>query len=211
MGALIDVTAAHIASEVLVSAQAGAGEGAVAVGAGGVLATVCQGGSREPVVSALVDVQTPPVSAGADTLVSITAVQVRLTAVAAVSAPGVRGAPPPAAQLSALVAVYLRQVGVVGQGEVSPVRAACAALVVVACSGTLRVAAAGTLAVTAGPVRAAASLTAVVSLVPGAARLSAAVVSAALQQAGTLGVGVTVSLTFTRHVFILFYGEEFKK
>ena len=108
VGALVDVAAADVGLEVLVSAVAGTGEGAVAVGAGCVLATVCQGGSREPVVSALVDVQTPPVSAGADTLVSITAVQVRLTAVAAVSAPGVRGAPPPAAQGGLTEAVYLR-------------------------------------------------------------------------------------------------------
>ena len=108
MRTLIKVAASHVALEVLVSRVAGAGEGAVAVGAGGVLATVCQAGSREPVVSALVDVQTPPVSAGADTLVSITAVQVRLTAVAAVSAPGVRRAPSPAAQGGLTEAVYLR-------------------------------------------------------------------------------------------------------
>ena len=175
----------------------------MAVGAGGVLATVCQAGSREPVVSALVDVQTPPVSAGADTLVSITAVQVRLTAVAAVSAPGVRRAPPPAAQLSALVAVYLRQVGVVGQGEVSPVRAARPAAVVVAGGQTVGVGGAGTLVGGALPVWPAPPLTAVVPSVPQSARLGGAVVCPTLQQPGALGVILTVALSYITVTLII--------
>ena len=43
MSALIDVAAANVGLEVLVAAVAGTGDGAVAVGAGRVLATVGQG------------------------------------------------------------------------------------------------------------------------------------------------------------------------
>ena len=50
MSALIDVAAANVGLEVLVTAITGTGVRAVAVRAGGVLATVGQGGSRVPVV-----------------------------------------------------------------------------------------------------------------------------------------------------------------
>ena len=50
MSALIDVAAANVCLEVLVPPVAGAGVAPVAVSAGRVLATVGQGGAREPEV-----------------------------------------------------------------------------------------------------------------------------------------------------------------
>ena len=107
MSALIDVAAANVGLEVLVPPVTGTGVGAVAVTAGGVLPAVGQGGSREPVVRALVDINAHPVSPGPDTLVAVIAVLVSLAAVGPVATPGVRRAASPAAFLSRGEPVYL--------------------------------------------------------------------------------------------------------
>ena len=117
MSALIDVAAANVSLEVLVASVAGAGVGAVVVGAGRVLSTVRQDWPGEPVdkmysrvistiipsrpvVSTLVNVHAPPVSASTQALVSSLAVLVSLTPVTTVTTLGLGGAPPPIINLS---------------------------------------------------------------------------------------------------------------
>ena len=145
VGALVDVAAADVGLEVLVAAVAGTGPGAVAVGAGGVLAAVDEGGLREPVVRTLVNVETPPVRPRPNTLVTVLTVQVGLTAVLAVATLGEGGAPPPAALGPGGEPVHLGQVWVVRQGEVTPVRTAGPAAVVVTSRLTVPVTEARTL------------------------------------------------------------------
>ena len=176
----------------------------MAVGAGRVLAAVDERGLREPVVRTLVNVETPPVSPRPNTLVTILTVQVRLTAVLPVATPGLGCAPPPAADVARLVAVYLRQVGEGGEREVGPVCTTGPAAVVVPSSRAVGVASTRSQAMSTGPVRSAPPLAAVVRLVPGASCLGGTVVSPALEEARTLRVIVTVSFTFNRLTFFRF-------
>ena len=176
MSALIDVAAANVGLEVLVAAIAGTGVGAVAVTAGGVLPAVGQGGSREPVVRALVDINAHPVSPGPDTLVAVIAVLVSLAAVGPVATPGVRRAPPPAAFIAGAEPVDLRQVGMLAERKVSPVSAAGPAPVVVAGGQTVGVGGAGTLVGTALSVCGTFLLTTIVSIVPISTSLGGAVI-----------------------------------
>ena len=204
VGALVEVAAADVGLEVLVSRVAGTGPGAVAVGAGRVLAAVDERGLDEPVVRTLVNVETPPVRPRPNTLVTILTVQVRLTAVLPVATPGLGSAPPPAADVARLVAVYLRQVGEGGEREVGPVCTTGPAAVVVPSSRAVGVASTRSQAMSTGPVRSAPPLAAVVRLVPGASCLGGTVVSPALEEARTLRVIVTVSFTFNRFTFFRF-------
>ena len=93
--------------------------------------------------------------------------------------------------------------GIVGQGEVSPVRAARPAAVVVAGGETVGVGGAGTLVGGALPVWPAPPLTAVVPSVPQSARLGGAVVCPTLQQPGALGVILTVALSYITVTLII--------
>ena len=201
MGALVEVAAADGCHEVLVSRVAGTGPGAVAVSAGGVLPAVDERGLDEPVVRTLVNVETPPVRPRPETLVTVLTVLVRLTAVLPVATSGLGRAPPPAAGVARPVAVDLGQVGEGGEREVGPVCTTGPAAVVVAGSGAVGVTSTRSQAMSTGPVRSAPPLAAVVRRVPGSSGLGGTVVSPTLEEARTLRVILTVSLTFNTLTF----------
>ena len=127
-------------------------------------------------VRTLVNINTHLVGPGPHTLVAVIAVLVSLAAVGPVATPGVRRAAPPAACLCRAEPVYLRQVGMLAEREVSSVSAAGPAPVVVAGGQTVGVGGAGTLVGTALSVSGTFLLTTIVSLVPISSSLGGAVV-----------------------------------